>query len=273
MLQTAHRTITRDQLVFNLGRPHPVIFDFSDLPSDGLKITIPPYSSWREVLHWHYTSEACEDIWTLSGHYSMVHGIMTNPGGGSGTGGGPDHMIQLRLEEGIYWLRDGRRPEYESEPVVVSYRFRTPEAYVFYRQICSVDQDAEIYFHLQSTPLWLRFLYMSWGLVPFLGKRIQASLLAWCLWIQLRVIYVKNDYWTYEGRIPYTKRWLLDPGYQFPPQKWVDKELKSIIMLSRWVRNSCHWVGTRILGMKESYPEYQASKGSSIDTKSELTEL
>ena len=128
--------------------------------------------------HWHYTLEACEDIWGVSGHYIFGHGIVTRGRGGMLVGSGPGHAIPLRFEESVSWLRNTRKPEYVPEPVVVSYRLRTPGMYAFYRQVCSVNQDAEIYFRLQSTPLWMRLLYTSWGLVPFLGKRVQASLLA-----------------------------------------------------------------------------------------------
>lgn len=84
---------------------------------------------------------------------------------------------------------------------------------------------------------------------------------------------MKNDYWAYEGRIPYTKPWYLDPGYHYPPPKWEDKERKSIIQVSRWVRNTCYWIGTRVLGMKDSYTEYDASGERDLDEKADLIEL
>lgn len=71
----------------------------------------------------------------------------------------------------------------------------------------------------------------------------------------------KNDYWTYEGRIRYTMPWRLRlPVAEKPPWDLVEKELRSAITISGWVRKSCYWLGTRVLGMKEAYEEYRSEE-------------
>jgi hypothetical protein len=65
----------------------------------------------------------------------------------------------------------------------------------FYRQVCNVIQDAEVYLSLPSTPLWLRLCYTSLKYIP----RVREWLARGMLWVQLRVIYYKNDYQTYVG--------------------------------------------------------------------------
>lgn len=61
------------------------------------------------------------------------------------------------------------------------------------------------------------------------------------LWVQLRVIYYKNDYHTYEGRINYTRP-LINVGISTPTEEQKMKELKS-----------CYGVGTMLLEMRERY--------------------
>lgn len=85
---------------------------------------------------------------------------------------------------------------------------------------------------------------------------------------QLRVIYSKNDYWPYEGRIPYNTPWRLRHIWGDPPLELKEKELKSAIRISGWVRKSCYWIGTKLLGMKESYEEYCSDPGDQSETVS-----
>ena len=131
------------------------------------------------------------------------------------------------------------------------------EVYAFYRQLCCVNHDAEMYFHMLSSPLWLSTIYGFWGWVPRVGARVRAWLVACLLWIQYRVIYSKNDYFEDEGMIPYTWYWRQIPAPVLPPKKWVDKELQSRVSISRLVLKICYWVGTKILGMEAKYEEYE----------------
>ena len=202
-----HRTPTTHQQIFHLQHPHPITYDFTSLSTSGLLITIPPHSPWISELYWHLLPSSCEDISGVSGRYYFLSGFLKNWGNGSFFGGGPMHAMKLVPGMYVYWKRNPLEKEYEREAVTVAYRFedeRANEMYDFYRQVCSVNLDAELYFSLASTPAWLRLWYWTWGLVPWLGVRVQAWALAWMLWVQLRAIYVKNDCWTYEGRIPFT---------------------------------------------------------------------
>lgn len=188
------RTTTGSQQVFDLQHPHPVTFDFSNPSTDGLLITIPSTSAWASESHWHYTTQACEDIWLVSGHTYCLFRFIMNWGNGSGDNRGPGPILPLVPEMSVFWRRsisdDARDAD---QAAVVSYRFSSsPENFALYRQICSVNQDAEVYFRLTTTPSWLRFAYAFWKRVPFLGKMVTGWLVAWCLWVQLRVIYAKE---------------------------------------------------------------------------------
>lgn len=271
MFALSNRTPTAHQQVFNLQDPHPVIFDFSRLATDGLLITIPPRSAWTSRRYWHFTPEACEEMWLVSGHHWYGSGFVTSPGSGVGGGGPPgSRLLTMVPKMWIVWKRDTIRAAYANEALEVALRFPSPQNHEMYRQICSVQQDAEVYFHLATTPFWLRVTYALWKNIPFVGKYITERLVAWCLWVQLRVIYAKSDYWTYEGKIPYTLPWHLRNLFDNrPPPHLVEKELKSVITISRRVRKSCYWVGTNLLGMKASYEEYRAASFNQGDPLSD----
>jgi hypothetical protein len=73
---TTHRTITRDQKIFNLPAPKTVTFDFTT-PSS-IRITIPTTSLWSQDFHWHTTDTSCEYIEFLpkgEWYYTKAKGI------------------------------------------------------------------------------------------------------------------------------------------------------------------------------------------------------
>jgi hypothetical protein len=253
------RSPTGSPYTFKLSHPHPVIYDFTNL-SSGLKIIVPPYSSWICHDHWHETASACETLMPLEGHFMIVHSIVTTRGSGvvQGDGSSPAKFVMpLEPEHLVRWQKD---PHWDSAGGTMGFLLEaSDEVYKFYRQVCSVNQDAEVYFYLPSTPLWLRVLYGFWGRVPHLGIRVRAWLVEYLLWIQLRVIYSKNDYLENEGAIPYTWPWRQRPADVYPPKKWMERELRSRITVSRLVLRTCAWVGTRILGMKARYDEYDTN--------------
>ncbi|PVH71239.1 hypothetical protein DL98DRAFT_521183 [Cadophora sp. DSE1049] len=265
----SHRKRTGAQTTFKLSHPAPVIYDFSDLSTDGIKITIPPNSSWICHSHWHETAAACETLLPIQGHYMLYSSFVFTHGSGSMTGPGtypPTTEMYFRPEHLVRWQRDSKADPGEAMGFELK---ASDEVYAFYRQVCSVNQDAETYFQLPSTPLWLRNIYKFWGWIPHIGARVQAWLVAHLLWIQLRVIHSRNDYLEDEGMIPYTWYWRHVPAPIYPPKKWVDRELRSRITISRLVLKVCYWVGTKVLGMKAQYEEYEVDVAESVlvDTK------
>lgn len=269
------RTRTGNQQIFNLQHPHPVAFDFSDSSSTGrLLITIPGDSAWTCQMHWHYTVEACEDIWQISGQTQSQHGSIMGWGSGTGFIGGPNHVLPVAPLMYVSWKRNLHNAATAHQAAVVYYKFVSPKNFDMYRQICSANQDAELYFSLRTTPFWLRATFTFWNYIPVLGKAVTELLIAWCLWVQLRVIYAKNDYWTYEGRIPYTTPWHLRHLFDAkPPSELLKKEKRSMVMISGCVKDSCHWIGTRMLGMKDEYDEYRSEEDGGKNEKEDLIVL
>jgi hypothetical protein len=96
-----------------------------------------------------------------------------------------------------------------------------------------------------------------------IGVRIRAWLVASLLWMQLKVIYSSNDYLEYEWHIPYTRPWRYVPVPVYRPRKRVYRELRSAVMISKLLK-VCHCVGTKVLGMKAKYEEYEVDIGDSM---------
>ena len=164
--------------------------------------------------------------------------------------------MPLRPGMMVQWRRNPHQVGAENEATV--FRLKGPlEMLHFYRQVCSVNQDAEVYFRLPSTPLWLRGLYASWAWIPYFGTRLRAWLASQLLWVQLQVIYHKNDYFTDEGAIPFTRPWWDLPGAIRPPEKWMNRELRSRVIISKLLQKWCYWIGTTLLGMRGWYEEYK----------------
>jgi hypothetical protein len=247
-----HRTNTRTQSTFHLQHPAPVTFDFTSLSTAGLTVTIPHHSAWRTPTYWHKTTLFCETLECISGYYLVTTARLYEWGDGTDSGPGPQILKELAPDDMIAWSWNPYRSV--DDPVDSVYALKgSPEMMAFYRQICSVNQDAEVYFSLPSTPLWLRLLYASLKYIP----RVREWLVSGMLWVQLRVIYYKNDYHTYEGRINYTRP-LINVGIPTPTEEQKMKELKSLVTVSWLVQKSCYWVGTILLGMRERYEEYEA---------------
>ena len=70
----------------------------------------------------------------------------------------------------LLWRRDTSSESYASTAVTVTYKFEREELYDFYRQVCGVNLDAELYFGLETTPAWLRLWWWGWGHVPWVGE-------------------------------------------------------------------------------------------------------
>ncbi|KFX91927.1 hypothetical protein O988_07507 [Pseudogymnoascus sp. VKM F-3808] len=217
---SARRTPTGSQTIFDLNHPDPVVFDFS-ASSTAVDITIPPYSGWITQHHWHETAQACETIEPQEGSYMISLSAVATRGTGLHIGDGKGFVLLLRPGTMVQWKRNPHQAGAENE--ATSFRLKGPvEMLDFYRQVCSVNQDAELYFQLPSTPFWLRGIYAFWAWIPYFGTRMRAWLTSQLLWVQLQVIYFKNDYFTHEGSIPFTRPWWDLPGGRRPPEKWMN---------------------------------------------------
>jgi len=119
-----------------------------------------------------------------------------------------------------------------------------------FRTECSATLDAEVYFHLCTTPLPLRALF---GIAHFLpgGQRLREAMINAALYVQRRVSYYRHDYHTYQGMIPLTSWYIWD----IPDWAWRAQGL-SVTVFSRVNMFLIFHVGRFLLGMKESYDEY-----------------
>lgn len=264
-MTSSYRARTGTQSKFNLLHPHPVAYDFANQGADELKIIVPPYSAWTCSTHWHDTVQACETLTAYEGHfYIFLYYLSPRGASGSvnGVGKGPAGFeMTIAPGQAVRWDKN-LHMETAGETLVFSLRGNA-KAHNFYRQLCSVNQDAETYFRLSSTPLWLRILYQALGWAPYIGAWMRAWLVERLLWVQLRVIYAENDYLEDEGHIPYTWPWCLLP---FPPSFYdilLDMEYRSRIRISKLVQKTFHLLGTSVFGMKASYDEYEMVDGAS----------
>jgi hypothetical protein len=233
------RTNTTQQALFDLARPQPVTYDFKSLYPD-IKITVPPGSHWHSDEHFHETLEACASVYILSGRW-----VITGHGAGTTTCNAGFEKDQKPLRY-LTWFKN--YPESQS----ASLRLKAPVQ--IYHTICSVSQDAELYFRLCATPLWLRSAYFGTYLVPFVGTRMREWMIETALWYQLRVIYASNDFWTYEWEIPFTEFYIWPPEWA---RRW---QVESWYGISRAVVYSASCFGRWMMRMKEGYEEYEVSE-------------
>ncbi|OAQ59537.1 hypothetical protein VFPPC_03771 [Pochonia chlamydosporia 170] len=239
------RTTTSSQAVFTLSRYYVkrnanyvlserdiIIFDFHRA-APNVFIEVPTGSRWYSVPQTHHTVEACISIRTRSGVWfigSMIAGqpVLWGPEL-------PDHWM--------YFAGNHRGISPSTAEIIGS-----KQSCELYHTIASVEQDAEAFFSLCTTPLWVRLLYTAAGLFPL----ARAWLVHKILWIQLRMIFYKNDYWESHGAC-YFFRWFY---WMWAPQWVQDFEDWSEFAISYAVQWSSYWTGRLLLGMREFYPEY-----------------
>lgn len=119
-----------------------------------------------------------------------------------------------------------------------------------YHTLCSVIQDAELYFSLCTTPLWIRVLYTALGWIPYYGNVAREGLIGLALYIQLRVIFYKNDCWTDQGTVRIDWYYWTAPEWVWKFQGW------STVVISQATLSLLYWLGRFMLGMRESYNKY-----------------
>jgi hypothetical protein len=229
------RTDTRKQTFFSLSPRYPVTYDFT-VQSPHIEIRVLPYGRWRSDELFHDTVAACARLKVLEGGWYLLSG----PGGSRTCYDGC--VAEQQPRSFLSWAKIGKESEAAS--------LRLTADTSFYHTLCSATQDADRYFSLCSTPLWLRVLFHSTYVVPF-GSRIRKRMIKSALWYQLRVVYGENDSWTSEGSLP------MDSIYIWPPE-WAERlQFESQFVISKMVVKVASWIGRKILGMKGKYPEYE----------------
>ena len=159
LLPCPSRTTTTNQTLFEISRPAPVTYDFrSHAPS--IVLTIPPHGTWRSDEAFHNIDENCALLHILSGWW-VLQG--RNAGVTFCHAGFKKNQLPLLF---LSWQKHQKDPQTSS-----SLELTAPVQ--FYRSVCSVTQDAELFYRLCTTPLWLRSLYSATYLIPFLGPRLR----------------------------------------------------------------------------------------------------
>jgi hypothetical protein len=241
------RTNTQNQMRFTLSRFYVakpkahytltnkdvVTFDFK-LSKPNIFLEIPEGSKWYSVYHTHFTEEMCISLETLSGYWEIGSASFHRPG----VWGPLPPKIWTGFGKGF----PGTRPA--TAKILGSEGTRQ-----LYHTLCSVVQDAEVYFSLCSTPLWVRVSYSMASRIPALKEWMVMKV----LWIQVRTIFHKNDFWEDHGTC-----WFFRRFYWMNPPAWVTEfESWSQFAASRVVLSLNYWLGSMTFGMSASYEEYK----------------
>lgn len=135
-----------------------------------------------------------------------------------------------------------------------------------YRTLCSVTLDAEIYYSLCTTPLWIRLLFVIFGHPPFYGKAFKERLIRLALYIQLRVIFYRNDCWPVYGTVRIDWYWWTTPDWVWKFQAW------TTVLISQMTLCLLYWLGRIALGIRESYYEYNvpATRHEAVQSEQDL---
>lgn len=125
--------------------------------------------------------------------------------------------------------------------------------------IVSAVQDAEIYFRLCSTPLWLRLFYSATKAISAAAANVLARRI---LWIQIRGIYFCNDIWEFRGTCTFFQ--MFWPFFNEPD--WVKRfELWSEHYRSKQFLRLNYWLGRIFLGMDSEYPQYNIATSKEMN--------
>ncbi|KAL2017483.1 hypothetical protein VTK56DRAFT_2079 [Thermocarpiscus australiensis] len=228
-----------------------VTFEFG---ADDTVIEIPRGSAWCGIRSCRRRQDMCRSLEVLSGTWYIEPTIWWDPA----------PRVPFPERPG-YWRSVGRpfsstgRPGYDH---VARARLSGSEhARQVDHVLASAIQDAELYFRLCSTPLWIRALYwltvrLSWSpaAADTLARRV--------LWIQLRTIFFRHDVWEYRG---YCK--IFEWRYPFLNKPdWVKRfEKWSAYFISRQFLRMHYLLGTLVFGMRAWYPEYELLEPVSKD--------
>lgn len=141
-----------------------VTFDLSEARNGSLIIEIPPKSAWYTLRHTHTQSDGCSDITTLSGRWVVGSATWATPG-------------PAPPEKPEFWTSMGKLDP--NDGAATARLSGTVASRVLDHLLCSLVQDAEVYFRLCTTPAWIRALYAVTRLAPRLRE-----ILVWrLLWV------------------------------------------------------------------------------------------
>lgn len=238
---TQHRTrfnlsrfyVAHKNVNYVLSRKDVVTFDFK-LAEPDIFIEIPQESQWASPYHTHITRKMCVSLDTLSGRWYI-----------GGSSWPRRELWGPQLPE--FWISFGK--DLTSSQPATAKLLGSERTRQLYHIICSSVEDAEVYFSLCSTPLWVRVLYVLTNRTPSLREWMIHK----CLWIQLRTTFHKYDFCEDHGTC-----WILRQFYWMNVPEWVKEfERWSQFAISRVVLSLNYWIGSIALGMRPSYEEYK----------------
>jgi hypothetical protein len=210
-----------------------VTFDLTDGRNGSLIIEIPAKSGWYTLHHTHAQSDGCSDITTLSGRWFVGSATWATPG-------------PAPPEKPGHWTSMGKLDPNDDAATV---KLRgTVASRVLDHLLCSLVQDAVVYFHLCTTPVWIRALYAATWSAP----RLRESLVRRLLWVQIRATFHVHDFLEDHGTITMF-RWI-NP---WSPPSWVHPfEERIRFVKSRVISGFNCWLSRNLLGMDIRYEEY-----------------
>ncbi|TQV92117.1 LysM domain-containing protein [Cordyceps javanica] len=240
------RTDTRHQTRFeNLRRffipdgsrgsklPNLVTFEFQ---KDAVIVEVPAGSFWSYPRVCHHTQEMCGQFYILSGWWYLDGFLSGVPGEAP-----PERLHSWRS------FHNSHAPATTTAQIRVS---GSEKARQLDHLIASAVQDAEVYFKLCSTPLWLRLVYaaaraVSPAAADLLARRV--------LWVQIRAMFFRHDTWEYRGRCTVFRWWyafLNAPDWVIKFEEWSEYYAsKQFLRLNYWLGHVC-------LGMEAEYEQY-----------------
>jgi hypothetical protein len=255
----AHRTNTLHQSRFErlqrfwtpmklVARPpnknDVVTFDLSEARNGSLVIEIPPESGWCTLRHTHAQSDGCSDITVLSGLWFVDSATWAIPG-------------PAPPEKPAQWTSMGKLDPITDEATA---RLRgTIASRVLDHILCSLVQDAEVYFRLCTTPAWIRALHAVMRVAP----RLREILVHRMLWVQIRATLHVHDFLEDHGTITIFR--MINP---WSPPSWVYPfEERMRFAKSRAISGFNYWMGKKVFGMSIGYKEYVPIWADDADQK------
>lgn len=123
------------------------------------------------------------------------------------------------------------------------------------RNICSAILDARIYPSLSTTPIWLRWLF---AVLAWISPPLHRRLLSLMLYLQMQTMYTHHGYFQYHGGVNALRWWQWTHPFDIGqhPAWTVRLQYRSQKIFSQVVQGWYHALGTRVLGMKGDYEEY-----------------
>lgn len=163
---------------------------------------------------------------------------------------------KLRPGERNGWSINPHRPHKEGDPDLEAVIVGDEGTESLWRNAVSAELDKDLWPTLSSTPLIIRLALRMAKLTPLIGDWLWTTAIAFALRVQLRVIYHPHSFYVWSGDVPFTKPWDYNLWVDKPPE-WAQKaEWRSAELLSIWVTRLCWFVGSFMLGMKDTYEEY-----------------